>query len=216
MWIPARCSDATPLAGLGSLLATVLSQELLHLIRRCRTLVGFDSTGRSGETSRLRADRDSDQAVQGGAAQGGVAQPAQWSHDGPDPVPQGRRGDGRGGAAGAHREGFRGIEGSVVLVDRDELEPFVPAVTKEDRARGVRRPHRHRPGVLRDPLLTGCGRSTCSSNRRSIYQGLRAPGGANNSVLPHSANCGRTSIRSPTCCWPGRWPRPARWRSPGS
>ena len=50
-------------------------------------------------------------------------------------------------------KGYEVSKGRYVVVDPDELEPFIPSATKSDRPRGVRRPRRDRPGVLRPPYF---------------------------------------------------------------
>ena len=79
----------------------------------------------------------------------------------------------------------KGVEiskGRYVLVDPDELAPFVPLATKTiDLEEFVE------PGSI-DPVFFDTHL-------------LRRP---------------RPPTRSRTCCWPGRWSAPARWRSPGS
>ncbi len=46
-------------------------------------------------------------------------------------------------------KGYEISKGRYVVVDPDELEPFMPVGHQVDRPRGVRRPRRHRPRVLR-------------------------------------------------------------------
>ena len=46
-------------------------------------------------------------------------------------------------------KGYEVSKGRYVVVDPDELEPFIPSATQEHRPRGVRRSRRDRSGVLR-------------------------------------------------------------------
>ena len=79
----------------------------------------------------------------------------------------------------------KGVEisrGRYVIVDPDELEPFVPVATK----------------TIDLEEFVDLGQIDPIYFETTV---LRRP---------------RTSARSPTCCWPGRWSRRARWRSPAS
>ena len=78
-------------------------------------------------------------------------------------------------------KGYEISKGRYVMVDPDELEPFVPLATKTIDLEEF---------VDLDQI-------------DPIY-------------FETATTSPRTSARSPTCCWPGRWSRRARWRSPGS
>lgn len=72
----------------------------------------------------------------------------------------------------------KGIEISkcrYVIVDTDELAPFVPLATEVDRRRAVRRPGQERPRVLRQHLLRG-PRSHGSQAIRASGEGVESTG----------------------------------------
>ena len=102
----------------------------------------------------LRARRDPGQAVPRRAAQERVVQPARRAHDAAasatrrcPPRPAKRC------PTSTSSRATRSSKGRYVVVDPDELEPFIPSATKTRRPRGVRRSRRDRSGVLRHAVL---------------------------------------------------------------
>ena len=111
----------------------LVARAVLDRLIDCRSVVGQTmrhATAGLERDDQLRAGRDPRQAVQRGAAQERVVQPARRAHDGAHPVQEGVRRDGEEVPDEHIVKGYEVSKGRYVVVDPDELEPFIPAATK--------------------------------------------------------------------------------------
>ncbi len=114
----------------------------------------------------LRAGQHPDQAVRRGVPQDRQLQPARLPHRCAHQVQEGVRGRRRGGAGRGDHQGLRAQLGRLRHRRRRRAGLARSRGEPHDRHRGVRRPRRHRPAVLRLRLLRGA--------RQGDHQALRA------------------------------------------
>ena len=107
----------------------------------------------------LRPGQHPRPALQRRQSQVGPVQPDRLAQQRPDPHEEDQCGERRGRARRGHRQGLRAVQGQLRAALRGRAGRPRPRVPTHDRHRGVRRPGRHRPGLLRRlvPPVAGPG-----------------------------------------------------------